>query len=113
MHEQMLCYDTLSGRYFTSSMDDILRAQNEVNKMSLDSPVKERYFDLLNQLRIKLDLPVLSEHFVRITNRPDGSLLDVKFIITTVDDGRPCVCVDFNIHKTKYKVKVRKKRKGV
>ena len=110
MQDKMLCYDTLSGQYFMSSLDDILRAKNEINRMALDSPVKERYIDLINKLRVKLGLPELPDMFVYFVNRPDGVPLVITFVATMTNDNKPCVCIDFNIHKTKHKVKVRKKK---
>ena len=100
MQENQYFYDTLSGRYFKSTIDDILYKQNVINRTALNSPVNERYLDLVNKLRSSLGLPELSNDWVVFVNKPDGSLLDIIFIPVAYMNDK-CYCVDFNIHKTK------------
>lgn len=110
MNNELLFFDTLTGVYFTSTIGNIRRLENEINREACLSPNKERYFDLVNKLRSELRLPEIPNFWVHFFTKPDGSLLDVKFATVVNGFGMPCVLVDFDIHKTKYKVKVRKKR---
>lgn len=109
MQEEQLFYDTLSGQYFTSSISDIMRIQNEINRRSLDTLEPDRYFDKINMLRNELGLPVLQDHWVYFVDDNRRRLLDLKFEALMGSNDKPVIMVDFNIHKTKYKVKVRRK----
>lgn len=51
-HGTMVFYDTLSGRFFRSSVEFIRQTQNEINKLALDSQ-----FALVNDLYVWLGLP--------------------------------------------------------
>ena len=83
-----LCIDILSGRYFKSNIENILKAQNTVNKDLLDDgeiTLNDVYYYL------KLDSTELGKECVWDVN--DG-LIEFKFS-SILTDGVPCLVVDY------------------
>ena len=85
----VLCYDTYSGRYFYSTMEDIRRAENAVNKTIVNG-----YYAALTDLydQLGLDRTKFSDEIGWNTNR----LLEIRFSTTMSDDQRPCMVIDFD-----------------
>lgn len=84
-----LCYDAIFGRYFTSNMEAIKRAENRINKILLsDSYVS------LNDFYSELDLEP-----TKIGNdlgwRADEGLIEIYFSSQLTDEGRPCLVINF------------------
>lgn len=86
---EVLCYDTWSGRYFYSEMEELRRAQNDINHTILNS-----YYASLTDFydRIGLDRTKFSDEVGWNSDR----LLDLTFSTTMSDDQRPCIVVDFS-----------------
>lgn len=84
--------DEASGRYFESTMEEIKRAENELNRKIL----KDEYAVLTDFYEmIGLAPTSLSEEFGwELSN---DAVEIVKSAVIT-QDGRPCVCLDYNIH---------------
>lgn len=88
MGDEVVCYDTYSGRYFKSSMDDINAAVNSFNLKI----IHENYASL-------------TEFYELVGLDPNGSsddvgwmsdaLLEVSFSSVLAPDNRPCLAVDF------------------
>lgn len=88
----VLCYDKLSGRYFTSSYETIRQKVNDLN------------FRLRNEMRIELN-----EMYYEL-NLPDielGNLMEFNIEKGQIDprystqmslDGRPCLVIDFEVY---------------
>jgi len=85
----VLCYDGLTGRYFTSSVEKIKRAENELN------------FELLRHMYTSL-----SEFYDRIGLPPttysdsvgwhsETGEVNVMISTTIAPDNRPCISIDF------------------
>lgn len=85
-----LCYDSLAGRYFESSIEAIKRAENIINKQMLD----EMYVSL-NDLydELGLDYTDLGRKLGWSVN--DG-LIDISFSSQISDDGRPCLVMKYS-----------------
>jgi len=84
--------DEPSGRYFESTMEDIKRAQNDTNYqiLSKEYAVLTDFYE-----RIGLSPTSLSEEFGwDITN----DKMEISFSTVITQDGRPCICLDYNIH---------------
>ena len=84
----VLCYDTYSGRYFQSSMEDINRALNEFNlKIIHDNYASlTEFYELVG-----LEANGSSDDVGWMTD----ALLEVSYSSVLTPDGRPCLAVDF------------------
>lgn len=86
-----LCYDSLSGRYFRSDIENIRRAINEINRMMLDEmyvSLNEFYDEIgLSHIKVGNDIG---------WNVSDG-LLDIHFSSHIADDGTPCLVLNYMI----------------
>ena len=85
-----LCYDHMSDRYFTSDIDKINKAVNEINNRIL-----HEYYVSLNDLYSELGLhsPSLGE---TMGWNSDMGLIKLNLSAQVTDDGRPCLVLDFN-----------------
>lgn len=85
---KVLCFDTLSSRYFMSDMETLRKVQNDMNKIILDD-----MFASLNDFyyRIGLDPMNLGEELGWTID----SLIDLKFTSRLSEDGQPCLVVNY------------------
>lgn len=90
-----LCYDTMSDRYFTSDMETIRRAQNDINAQIFD----EMYASL-NEFYNKIGIKgtVLGDEVGWSTDRR----LEIEFSATIVEDegphnGQPCMVLNYRV----------------
>ena len=87
----VLCYDTLSGRYFRSGIETIRRAVNDINRTMLDEMYVSlnEFYDELNLSHTKIgdDLG---------WNVSDG-LVDIHYSSHIADDGTPCLVLNYRI----------------
>ena len=86
----VLCYDSLTGRYFQSSIEKIRRAENDLNFQILDEGYASQ-----NELYAKIGLD-------RVRNGDDlgwryEGRLDISFTTSLSDDGRPCVVLNYGV----------------
>lgn len=84
-----LCYDTVSGRYFTSDIEKLKRIENELNKRLMS----EMYISL-NELYYELGLRNTKEGNELGFNIDDG-LIDFTFSAQIADNGQPCIVLDY------------------
>lgn len=85
-----LCYDSISGRYFNSSIEAIKRAENVINKQMLN----DMYVSLNDFYdELGLDYTQVGRDLGWSVN--DG-LINIGFSSQLADDGRPCLVVDFS-----------------
>lgn len=87
---EVLCCDAYSGRYFTSSVENIKQAQNRLNH------------ELLN-----VGYASLSEFYYMIGLKPTShsdeigwksdELLELDFSTTLTEDNKPCIYVSFKV----------------
>jgi Family of unknown function (DUF6353) len=86
---EVLCYDMLTGRYFTSTMEDIKRAENKVNYE-------------LNQFMSCSLSNFYEEVGLEPTTYTDSvgwnmqNMMEVKFSTVMSADNRPCLAIDFS-----------------
>ncbi|MET0786964.1 MAG: DUF6353 family protein [Paenisporosarcina sp.] len=88
----VLCCEMFTGRYFTSDMDSLLKAVNELNADML----KQEYATLDDFYYI-IDLKPTSNSG-RIGWYPD-KLMELVFTTVLTPDGRPCLAFDYNYTK--------------
>lgn len=84
-----LCYDSVSGRYFTSDIEKLKRIENELNKRLMS----EMYISL-NELYYELGLRSTKEGNELGFNIDDG-LIDFVFSAQIADNGQPCIVLDY------------------
>ena len=84
-----LCYDSFSGRYFTSDIETIKRVENEFNRRLL----QEDYLSL-NEFYYELGL---SGTYIgdRLAWRADRGLVEITFSAQLAEDGTPCLVLEF------------------
>ena len=85
-----LCYDMYSGRYFKSSMNDLKKAQNDLNGRILNH-MYASLNDFYNYLG--LDNIKIGEEVGWNSDR----LIELTFSTTLSDDDKPCITVDFDV----------------
>lgn len=85
---EVLCYDELTDRYFTSTVEDIKKAENTINFeiVNHDSVPLSRFYDELN-IR---PTPYSDEVGWNMDNR-----CEVQFSGVISKDGRPCMSIAF------------------
>lgn len=86
-----LCYDAISGRYFTSDIEKLRRIENELNKRLMN----EMYISL-NELYYEIGLRPTEQGNELGFNIDDG-FIDFNFSAQITDDGRPCIVVGYHI----------------
>ena len=87
---EMLCYDTVSGRYFKSDIETLRRAENTLNQRLLNSS----YVSLNEMYReIGLDEVKLGDDMGWV---PDN-MLEFRFSARLADNNQPCVVLDYKI----------------
>lgn len=85
----VLCFDSISSRYFYSSVNDIKRVENTINKLIIDD-----MYASLSELYEELGLKRTSISDELGWNIEDG-LLDISFGSHITDEGEPCVVLEY------------------
>ena len=86
----VLCYDMYAGRYFTSNMENIKKAQNDLNYQIINHNYASltEFYSLLGLRGTKM-----SDNLGWNTER----LLEISFSTIMSEDGRPCIAIDFAV----------------
>lgn len=90
----MLCYDSISGRYFRSDIETLRRAENTLNRQLINDvyvSLNEFYYEIgLTGTKIGYDLG---------WNLYDGGngMVELYFSSQLTEDNTPCLVVDYNI----------------
>ena len=88
----VLCYDSITGRYFNSEIEKIRRIINELNRQLMTEmfiPLNEFYIDLgLKPTKIGDDIGF----------NIDNGLLQVDFSSQLTEEGRPCLVLNYNVY---------------
>ncbi len=85
---EVLCFDTLSSRYFMSDMETLRKVQNDLNKVILDDTwvsLNELYY------RLGMDPMNLGENLGWSVDH----LLEMKFSSRLDEHGTPCLVIDY------------------
>lgn len=96
--EEQLFYEPLSGRYFKSTWNNIVKAVNELNEEALGSVAGGYYLNDLYE-RLGLDGTELGAELgwcVPCVGLSFG-LLKVRMCTTITKDDKPCGCIEFII----------------
>ncbi len=90
----VLCYETLTGRYFTSDMESLRKAENNINAHI----IKQDYASQNDFYReIGLDRTELGDDVGWNTSK----MLDLDFTAVVSSDGRPCLAVSYHVAPVK------------
>ena len=89
---EVLCFDTVFGRYFKSSKDAIDKAINAVNKNMIDD-----MYVSLNDFYYELGIPSTEIGERMGWNINDSSLLSVTYSSAIADNGEPCLAITYDI----------------
>lgn len=96
---EQLCYDSFTGRYFKSDIETIRRAQNDINAQILNHNYASHndFYKLLGLSRTQ---------FGDEAGWNLDELLDIEFTSHLADDGRPCLCIEYqmDLKKKHYKL---------
>jgi hypothetical protein len=88
----VLCYDSVSGRYFKSDIEKIRQIVNELNRVLLQEmfiPLNDFYYELgLEPIQLGNSLGF----------NVDNELLDVKFSSHLTKDGKPCLVMNYEVY---------------
>ncbi|MCM1525230.1 MAG: DUF6353 family protein [Ruminococcus sp.] len=89
----VLCFDSVSGRYFTSDIEHIRRAFNTVNHKMVTDPCG---YVTLNDLYDEIGLrnTAVGDTFGWWV---DKGTAEVRFSSDIADDGRPCLVLNYNM----------------
>jgi hypothetical protein len=85
---KVLCLDSLTGRYFESTMDQIKRAANQVNEeiLKCDAASADMFYNFLG-----LD----STSLTQLVGWQVGHMCELDLSTQVADNDRPCIVVDF------------------
>lgn len=87
---ESLCFDPMSGRYFTSSIEKIHKAVNEINRRMIQDICGSAS---LNEFYDELNIP--HTEIGDILGWNTDNLLDIDISSHITDDGRPSVVIDY------------------
>ena len=84
------CYEAYTGRYFTSNIEALKKAQNDVNHQVLNS-----YYASLTDFYDAIGLPktAISDEIGWNSDK----MLELSFSAYLPEDGRPCISIDYNV----------------
>ena len=87
-----LCYDSISSRYFTSDMESIRRAINNVNERLISQD-----YVALNELYSELGLEHVSIGWNIGWNISSDGLIEIDYSSAIAKDGRPCLVLNYEV----------------
>lgn len=90
-NNNVLVYDNMSGRYFKSSMDDIERSINILNKRMMTEMTIQ-----LNEFYNEIGLPIIKMG-CELGWSIDDSLIDINITSSIAENGEPCLVLDYNV----------------
>jgi len=85
---EVLCFDTLTGRYFHSTIEEIKRAENRVNY-----EIIHYYSASLTMFYEEIGLPPTD--YTDSVGWNSNNLMEVKLSTVMSQDNRPCVAIGF------------------
>jgi hypothetical protein len=86
----VLCFDAFTGRYFQSNMEELRKAENDINAMILNNTYAS-LTDLYNCLGIPKTTS--SDEIGWNINTP----LKLEYSTTMSADGRPCLSIEYDV----------------
>lgn len=90
----VLFYDSITGRYFNSTMETVRRAQNDINYAVINS-----MYASLSDFYDVIGLP--STSYSEDVGWNADALLDVSFSTVLTEDNRPCISINYDVSPIK------------
>lgn len=90
---EVLCYDSITGRYFESTIETIKKAMNDINYR-----IMQHGHESLSAFYDEIGLPATS--YSDEVGWNSSQLLDISFSTTMSSDDRPCIAIDFTVAPT-------------
>jgi len=87
----VLCYDSITGRYFESNVDALRKAQNEINYQILHEMSAS-----LSDLYQLIGLPT-TQYSSEVGWNADA-LLEMRFSTVMSTDDRPCISLEYTVY---------------
>lgn len=87
----VICYDSITGRYFKSNVETIRRAENQINRQIIHD-MSASVSDFYNH--IGLPTTPYTNQVGWNTDYP----LEIKFSSVLADDGVPCVSINYEVY---------------
>ena len=87
---ETLCYDSISGRYFKSDIEDIKSACNKINS----ELIKQGYISL-NDFYYEIGLESIKQGDLIGWNLSKDDLIELDFSSQLATDGTPCLVLDY------------------
>lgn len=87
----VLCYDSITGRYFQSNVEALRKAQNDINAQILS----DMYASLSDFYHV-IGLP--STTYSNEVGWNSNTLLELKFSTVLSEDGRPCISLEYQVY---------------
>lgn len=87
----VLCYDSISGRYFQSDVESIRKAENTLNRRLMN--------DIYCSLNDFYDLLGLSYTSIgeEVGWNVDDGMIEIEFSSTISEDNKPCIVIDYSV----------------
>lgn len=85
---KVLCYDTMTGRYFRSSIEDIKRAENFVN-FQINQHMGVSFSNFCEEIGLE------PTTYTDMVGWNINNLVEVQFSTTMSRDQRPCIAMSF------------------
>lgn len=94
---EVLCYDSLSGRYFKSDIEQIRKMINDLNRdlLSDDFVTLNEFYDAIGLMPIKLGDDIGWD--------VNKGMIDVSFSAQLSEDDTPCLVLNYTIEPKYYK----------
>jgi Family of unknown function (DUF6353) len=88
---KVLCFESITGRYFESDMESLRKAQNDLNQMIL-----HHSYATLSDFYELIGLP--STTYSMEIGWNTSELCELKFSTCLAEDGRPCISVEYSAY---------------
>jgi Family of unknown function (DUF6353) len=88
---KVLCFESITGRYFESDMESLRKAQNDLNQMIL-----HHSYATLSDFYELIGLPATVYSMEIGWNTSE--LCELKFSTCLAEDGRPCISVEYSAY---------------
>lgn len=88
---EVLCHDSITGRYFKSDMESLRRAQNDINAQILHD-----FYASLSDFYGLIKLP--STKYSNEVGWNSDTPLELKFSTVLSEDNRPCISLEYTVY---------------
>ena len=84
----VLCYESMSGRYFRSDVETIRKAENDINRQILTDMYASQ-----NEFNVLIGLPPTS--YGEEVGWTIDKKLEIQLSAVLSEDGKPCLCIGY------------------